>query len=414
MISASGSFSHWTTGVSWSRSPTEWNLTRIIRKDRQLGIWKDGVRRRGKRTSGICENNLYRDSQTSFCCKKCPAGSYVASSCKKNGELPVCEPCPKDTYLAFENYVSKCQSCTLCDKDFQISLRSCTATNNTVCGCHSYQYKKCHLPNCQSFYCEKCSECSHRQVIKMCSNMSNTQCGGCQTGYYQHGGQCKSCTEEPCKNSSSPNCSRCLTTEPLSGHTGLRPVLILAIVGSIFILLVLLQFLRQKFRRVRVPEKLEATTVTAPEEDKKIKNEDKTLPFEIPALDVKSDVIVEVLTQPLANSNIYGTSPQTTLLQHETRATSLEGKTLYEIINLVPVRRWKELMRVLQLRDCDIERIEMDVAQSRDQQYEMLRQWSQQCTASMESVYQALETMNLSGIVEELQIKLLNNANSLH
>ncbi|GCB79042.1 hypothetical protein scyTo_0021262 [Scyliorhinus torazame] len=157
-----------------------------------------------------------------------------------------------------------------------------------------------------------------------------------------------------------------------------------------------------------------ANPVQTPEEDKKIKNEDKTLPFEIPALDVKSDVIVEVLTQPLANSNIYGTSPQTTLLQHETRATSLEGKTLYEIINLVPVRRWKELMRVLQLRDCDIERIEMDVAQSRDQQYEMLRQWSQQCTASMESVYQALETMNLSGIVEELQIKLLNNANSLH
>ncbi|XP_038677432.1 tumor necrosis factor receptor superfamily member 25-like isoform X2 [Scyliorhinus canicula] len=247
-----------------------------------------------------------------------------------------------------------------------------------------------------------------------CSNISNTQCGGCQTGYYQHDGQCKSCTEEPCKNSSSPNCSRCLTTEPLSGHTGLRPILILAIVGSIFILLVLLQFLRQKFRRVRVPEKLEATTVTAPEEDKKIKNEDKTLPFETPALDGKSDVIVEALTQPLANSNIYGTSPQTTLLQHETQATSLEGKILYEIINLVPVRRWKELMRVLELRDCDIERIEMDVAQSRDQQYEMLRQWSQQCTASMESVYQALETMNLSGIVEELQIKLLNNANSLH
>eukprot|EP00061_Rhincodon_typus_P016690 g45040.t1 len=106
-------------------------------------------------------------------------------------------------------------------------------------------------------------------------------------------------------------------------------------------------------------------------------------PFEIP--DGKSDIIVEVMTQPLANCNIYGTSPQQTLVQPETQAAmTLDGKTLYEVINVVPVRRWKELMRLLELRDCDIERIEMDVAQSRDQQYEMLRQWSQQQASSMD------------------------------
>ncbi|XP_041062064.1 tumor necrosis factor receptor superfamily member 25 isoform X1 [Carcharodon carcharias] len=414
MISASGSFSHWTAGASWGRSPTRWNMTRNIRKDRQPGIWKDGEHRRGKRNIGSCENNMYQDMKTSFCCKKCSAGFYVADSCKQDGELPVCQPCPRGTYLAFENYIQKCRSCTLCDKEFQTTLRSCTATSNTVCGCHPHQYKQCHLANCLSFQCQNCSKCSNRLVIKNCSMKLDTQCGECLPGFHQHVGQCKACTEELCQNKSSPSCS-CLPFNPPLMHTGLKPILILATVGSVFILFVMLQFLRQKFQRERGPEVLETPTVTVPEEDKKLKNEDKTLPFEIPTPDGKLDLIGEVLTQPLANNNIYGTSPQTTLLKHEMQAaTSLKGKTLYEIINLVPVRRWKELMRLLELRDCDIERIEMDVAQSRDQQYEMLRQWSQQHTASMESVYQALQSMNLSGIVEELQTKLLNNTNSLH
>ncbi|GCC32722.1 hypothetical protein chiPu_0011186 [Chiloscyllium punctatum] len=194
--------------------------------------------------------------------------------------------------------------------------------------------------------------------------------------------------------------------------------LILAIVGCLFILFAMLQFLHPKFRSERCPDTPEIPTITVSEEDKTIKNEDKNIvsnefcqAFQIP--DGKSDIIVDVMTQPLANCNIYGTSPQTTPVQPETQAAlTLDGKTLYEIINVVPVRRWKELMRLLELRDCDIERIEMDVAQSRDQQYEMLRQWSQQQMASMESVYQALESMNLSGVVEELQTKLLHKTNS--
>ncbi|XP_020376660.1 tumor necrosis factor receptor superfamily member 25-like [Rhincodon typus] len=409
-ISASGNSSHWTAGISWNHSQTGQDIVKSLREGRQLGLWNNGEQRRGKRSAEACPNNLYPDAKTSLCCKKCPAGSYVTSSCVKNGEMPVCKRCPKDTYLAFENYNSKCQSCTLCDKEFQIVLRNCSADNNTVCGCQPHQFKQCHHVNCLSFYCQNCSKCNNRHITKICLNNSDAQCGQCLPGFYEHGNQCKACTEAQCKNDSSANCSRCTTPEPPLAHTGLKSVLILAIVGCLFILLVMLQFLRLKFQR-ESPDKLEILTVTASEEVKTIKNEDKNIPFEIP--DGKSDIIVEVMTQPLANCNIYGTSPQQTLVQPETQAAmTLDGKTLYEVINVVPVRRWKELMRLLELRDCDIERIEMDVAQSRDQQYEMLRQWSQQQASSMESVYQALESMNLSGIVEELQNKLLHKTNS--
>uniref|UniRef100_UPI00398E5B5E tumor necrosis factor receptor superfamily member 25-like n=1 Tax=Pristiophorus japonicus TaxID=55135 RepID=UPI00398E5B5E len=413
MISASATSNHLTAGDSWGLSREEWNMTRITGESRQLGIQKDGVRRRGKRSSEHCSDNLYQDTETLLCCKKCPAGFYVGSSCEHAGELPLCKPCPRGTYLAHENYVDTCLSCTMCDKVFQTVHQMCTATNNTVCGCHAYQYQHCHSANCQSFYCHNCSNCSNRKITTLCSKKIDTQCGECLSGFYQDGDQCKACTEEPCKNKSSPSCATCLKPDSPPISKGLTLVSVLAVVVSLIILLLMVQFLCQKIRHRRSQEELEAPTVTVPEEDKKTKNEDKSLPFEIPAPDGKSDAINDVPIRPLANGNIYGTSPQTALFQPETQAVSLQGRTLYEIINMVPVRRWKELMRLLELRDCDIERIEMDVAQSRDQQYEMLRQWSQQHTASVESVYQALEVMNLSGLVEELQTKLLN-INALH
>ncbi|XP_072442517.1 tumor necrosis factor receptor superfamily member 25-like [Chiloscyllium punctatum] len=410
-VSAAGSFNHWTAGVSWEQSQTGEKMTKSFREGRQLELWNNREQRRRKRSTETCPKHLYLDTKTSSCCKKCPAGFYVTRSCENNGEMPVCQRCPKDTYLAFENYNSKCQSCTLCDKEFQIVLHNCTTVSNTVCGCQPHQYKQCHHVNCLSFYCQNCTKCSNRLITKNCSNNSDTHCGDCLPGFYKHGNQCKAYTEVPCKNDSSSNYSSCTTPEPPLEHTGSSLFLILAIVGCLFILFAMLQFLHPKFRSERCPDTPEIPTITVSEEDKTIKNEDKNIAFQIP--DGKSDIIVDVMTQPLANCNIYGTSPQTTPVQPETQAAlTLDGKTLYEIINVVPVRRWKELMRLLELRDCDIERIEMDVAQSRDQQYEMLRQWSQQQMASMESVYQALESMNLSGVVEELQTKLLHKTNS--
>lgn len=83
-----------------------------------------------------------------------------------------------------------------------------------------------------------------------------------------------------------------------------------------------------------------------------------------------------------------------------------KGCALYDIIDCVPVKRWKELMRNLELPDNEIERVEMEVGNFRDQQYEMLRRWCQLKTASVESVYQALDRMHLSGCLERLKSKI--------
>ncbi|CAH2319695.1 tumor necrosis factor receptor superfamily member 25 [Pelobates cultripes] len=87
-----------------------------------------------------------------------------------------------------------------------------------------------------------------------------------------------------------------------------------------------------------------------------------------------------------------------------------KGSALYDIIDSVPVRRWKEFMRVLELPDKEIELVEVEIASFRDQQYEMLRRLGHLRSTSLEHVFNALERMNLSGCAEELREKLESHA----
>lgn len=87
----------------------------------------------------------------------------------------------------------------------------------------------------------------------------------------------------------------------------------------------------------------------------------------------------------------------------EPRGGLLQGSQLYAVIDAVPVRRWKEFMRVLELREAEIELVELEVAHIRDQQYEMLKRWCQQTSATLDRVFAALERMELAGCAEALR-----------
>lgn len=87
-------------------------------------------------------------------------------------------------------------------------------------------------------------------------------------------------------------------------------------------------------------------------------------------------------------------------------ATLQPGPQLYDVMDAVPVRRWKEFVRTLGLREAEIEAVEVEVGRFRDQQYEMLKRWRQQQPAGLGAVYAALERMGLDGCAEELRSRL--------
>uniref|UniRef100_A0A8C5S0P1 Death domain-containing protein n=1 Tax=Laticauda laticaudata TaxID=8630 RepID=A0A8C5S0P1_LATLA len=101
--------------------------------------------------------------------------------------------------------------------------------------------------------------------------------------------------------------------------------------------------------------------------------------------------------------------PETVMLMDKAPPPSRslqQGRNLYTVINAVPVRRWKEFVRGLGLQDGEIELVELEHSQFREQQYEMLKRWCQQRGASLVAILDTLEAMQLGGCAQELKEKL--------
>ncbi|KAM6191576.1 tumor necrosis factor receptor superfamily member 25 [Sarcoramphus papa] len=368
-----------------------------------------------------CPAGMNWIEQAHRCCAQCPAGTFLHTPCSSHGNDSVCAACPAGTFRAQPNTFRKCQACYECDRQtFQSVLSNCSATSNVACGCEPGRFRNCLDEHCSDFSCRQCQPCTGRLIQRPCSEAQDTLCGSCKPDFYAEGGECR-----PCSTSAPEMCGKeCQQACGGSGGQGSGLVYILLALTGPFFLGALAIYHKRKRRQHDAPAGgplpvAQAATPTA--------GAVATSWYQVSACGWDrrcwtqpcSPQLIEHATGTAKQSPEYGA-----LLREqpsgaaqpggevepsappEPRGALLQGSQLYAVIDAVPVRRWKEFMRVLELREAEIELVELEVAHIRDQQYEMLKRWCQQTSATLDRVFAALERMELAGCAEALRRSL--------
>uniref|UniRef100_A0ABM5EL02 Tumor necrosis factor receptor superfamily member 25 isoform X4 n=1 Tax=Pogona vitticeps TaxID=103695 RepID=A0ABM5EL02_9SAUR len=319
----------------------------------------------------------------------CPQGTLLSpNTCQSLSAGCACVACRNGSYQNTPNLEVSCQPCSHCLSYFgQMVVRTCTATQDTECGCKRGYYKAPRpFSDSNDLNCKICTNCStmHRETQRDCSEAADAECGGCLPTFCDIGSHCQPCPrttpqQEQLTNPTfpsdivTPSVETCGTacqasTWWLSGIIGSCAVLLL-LVGSFIVYC--------KWSRsggLRPPLSAESS------------------------LSVYAGKPSSGTPCPEIGLLADGAPLPTPVLQ--------QGRKLYAIIDAVPVRRWKEFVRGLGLRDGEIELVELEHSQFREQQYEMLKRWRQRRGASLDAVFATLEEMQLGGCAQELREQL--------
>ncbi|XP_036388324.1 tumor necrosis factor receptor superfamily member 1A [Megalops cyprinoides] len=409
----------------------------------------------GARANRSCNaDDLRKDPNK--CCQKCPPGYRKKSSSQEGcaGTEIRCSPCDDNFFTEIDNTTPKCRVCRQCNEQANEKEEShCKPDQDTVCGCEKGYYKV-YFGN--TFNCVKCTEC--------CSTDPGIHCGPCNFG--QNGDQqkmCKPCGKADCSKGwreacqylcpttivMTPNTTTTTTTEKtgttVPGSTLNHPRYIVVLLSLLLTLLlgcslaIALCFCAQRARgffllpwtleknanqphqlyqpRDTVLDKAHTTHPDLPcdSHNPPVVEVSKNYPT-IPKLAPSQDPSVPMLMTmpPPCFQNNYSCRLATPLLKTEPKVFREDSQTgswpatvLYAIIGEVPVRRWKEFLRLLAVPDGQMERVELEAGPCYlEQQYQMLRLWSQRGDVGLENVYSALHSMDLSGCAKELRDKL--------
>ncbi|XP_032970472.1 tumor necrosis factor receptor superfamily member 25 isoform X3 [Rhinolophus ferrumequinum] len=336
------------------------------------------------------------------CCRGCPAGHYMTAPCTKPCGNITCLPCPQGTFLARENHhETSCTRCQACDEQAsQVALKNCSAEADTRCGCRPDWFVECLVTHCiggSPFRCHPCLDCGtlHRHTWVPCSSR-DTDCGTCLPGFFEYGNSCVSC----------PMSTFWSCPEPCAAVCGWRQMFwVQVLLAGLVVPLLLGATLTYIYRRCqpRKPMVLADETGTealAPLQIQEVPCQE--VPWSWDQLPSRA----LGLPQPLPPPPPPPPAPSSVLPTGSAAATLQPGPQLYDVMDAVPARRWKEFVRTLGLREAEIEAVEVEVGRFRDQQYEMLKRWRQQQPAGLSAIYAALERMGLDGCAEDLRSRL--------
>ncbi|XP_020315338.1 tumor necrosis factor receptor superfamily member 1A [Oncorhynchus kisutch] len=348
-------------------------------------------------TQSCTEEVLKNDPESR--CNKCPAGFHRETNTFK------CRKCIGQTFTAIVNDLSTCHRCRKCDIGVsQEEKKGCEPKSDIVCGCKEGFYPT-NLN--KDLYCESCSKCKNCSLCSVCKSDFNKdelkRCQPCQT---------KECTATSTPNLPNPKPNPDIIKNTDTSHLlyTMMYVLLVFLVTTLLMasLLVLTKGGWREHGCCANPEKeLQLPTRDTSANDQL--HHQPNYPTSL-TLNITEGIPMMTLAHSAAKTEF---DPFVTPLlpdreprvpRQDTQEEQWPATVLYAIIKEVPLRRWKEFLRVLSLTDRQLERVELEPGLgSIERQYQMLRLWSQGPTASLEDVYSALLYMDLAGCAYQLQ-----------
>ncbi|XP_031142187.1 tumor necrosis factor receptor superfamily member 1A [Sander lucioperca] len=376
--------------------------------------------------TGQCDTEVTGQNGSS-CYEMCPPGYHVAGECADKEHK--CEKCGNGTYTDIENSVSKCLPCAVCGH-YQEEEHNCSFNRNVKCKCKKGYYNSPPKSEPTKMYCKKCP-------CGPCKEPSNNKrkCRSCQSCLDLP--ECKEqCTESAfptstdlSTTSATTSASPAATTTTASNNTSdpiVKPVLPISnemlwlflvafLVTFLVFLLLLLLFARNLFRYPNCLCWSAKKDLKLPVEQPKF-NEQSSHQGSIPntlTFNISEETPMMTFSQspatPQHPAHIASLLSDHKAVRQDEQSEHWPAVVLYAIINEVPLRRWKEFLRLLSVADQQLERVELESGLglgSMERQYQMLRLWSQRSSASLNDIFSALHYMDLSGCAQLLQERM--------
>ncbi|XP_042265923.1 tumor necrosis factor receptor superfamily member 1A-like isoform X2 [Thunnus maccoyii] len=380
------------------------------------------------------------------CYEKCPPGYHKESDCDDPVGQFRCKKCDANTFTDIENSILRCERCDTCEKSEE-QIKPCSFNSNVVCECKTGYYNEatqtddrrcvqCPTKGCKdgkgkqqpNRACKNCLKNSECKKICLSNTTTSTTTTATTTATTS---TTATATTSTTTTTTTPTSTTTFMNTASSNNTPSTPdivpvptvnyltlmflVLVVVTITGLFWLLFSTLFIRNLLRYSDVCPCWDTNKDLEPPAEDPIFNEQHSHQGCSPTtltLNISEETPMMTLSQsPEHPAHIGLLVPDT---EHKAARQKVQSKhwpaiVLYAIIREVPLRRWKEFLRLLSVADQQLERVELEAGMGlgfTERQYQMLRLWSQRSSASLNDVFSALHYMDLSGCAQLLQESL--------
>ncbi|XP_053485982.1 tumor necrosis factor receptor superfamily member 1A [Ictalurus furcatus] len=346
--------------------------------------------------TGSCLENEYLHGE--FCCDKCPPGFKLTQKCPGPGLRSGCVKCSPESYQDNMNHFQNCFSCRTCDPaSNEIELSRCTHTQDRKCGCMQGFYQE--VLDDITMSCVPCRKCGTGEMeIRSCNGQMNTECE-CKYNHYRVAKRiCAQCTN--CSSKCSDLCTHGVKTTPPSHPTSGYPLQTIVVLVWVCLCLVIgLPCIVSLYKGVKHWKKRKQNQYSQSSESHDPEKQEKETHKCVQSKDVVSRLL------PVQPDPVLPDCIPREIKTHE---------FVYLVLEIVPVTRFKELVRRLNVSEQDIGRAERDNRAFADAQYQMLMVWVDSGTRGGKSILphslfqecvDRLKDMNLTACAESIEDK---------